>query len=365
MPILRRRKVYPSHAALYVTRIAMAPVTLKKPIAWPGNFERVSASPATSTIATVDAAGEYVAFIFCAREAMTISHVGFRPGLASGSPTIDVRIEDVDPATGLPTGTLWATNTNIVTGAVASNNWFLAAQLTASASIAKGQIVCVKLAYNSGTSLQLHRLGNHDSSITNLPYEVLNTGTPTKGVLAGSIGLALGSSSTSFYQVPGIIPYSIVTNSAFNNTNGARRGLKFTIPFSCRCVGLRFWNSTSVGDFNAVIFDDAGTPAEFGSSSTAFEGDRGAASGSAFLECYFDNAVNLVAGTTYRAVLEPTSTTNITLSVVTLPSVDYRGATPSGTDAHYTTYASSAWSDVETDEFPLMDLLIDQIDDGT
>jgi hypothetical protein len=69
-------------------------------------------------------------------------HVGFRAGTAAGSPTIEVRIETLD-ASGLPSGTLWATNTNGTTGTVSSNTYVLWA-LTASASIAKGQMFCVR-----------------------------------------------------------------------------------------------------------------------------------------------------------------------------------------------------------------------------
>lgn len=339
----------------------MALVGLGQPISWPGNLSEVSGAPSLSTLATLDAAGEYTAFIFCAREAMTISHVGFKPGTATGSPTIDVRIETVG-TDGLPSGTLWATNTNIVTAAVPSNTYLLSA-LTASASVTKGQMVCVKLAYNSGTSLIIQRL-NTFSRRTNLPYEVVNVGTPTKTAISTSMQtVALGSSTSAFYNIPGTFPVSVFSNNAFNNTSSARRGLRFTVPFDCRCVGLRWWNSSSAGDFNAILFDDAGS--ELGTSSTAFDGDHtGAVIGGGSHDVYFDNAVTLAAGTTYRAAIEPSSATNINISTITLPSTSYQGASPSGDFAHYTTYVASSWTDTATDQVPLMDILIDQLDDG-
>lgn len=341
----------------------MTLVSLPSPIYWPGNFGSTSGTPGiTNGLVTVSAAGHYGAYVFCAKEDMTISHVGFRAGTAVGSPTIEVRIETVD-ASGLPSGTLWATDTNGTTGTITSSSNVLQA-LTASASVARGQVFCVKLAYASGTSQQILQWSNVNYNFqSSLPYIVTNTGTPTKGLMNTSFAaVSFGSSSTTFYQVPGASPGSSTTGGAFNNTNSARRGLRFTPPMSCRVCGLRWYNSNSSGDYNVAIFNDAGT--ELSSSSTAFDGDHNAASANGTIIAFFDNPVTLTAGTTYRVAVEPSSATNAHVSAFVLPSADYRGGTAAGTTAHYTTYASGSWTDTATDTIPFMDILIDQIDDG-
>jgi hypothetical protein len=38
---------------------------------------------------------------------------------------------------------------------------------------------------------------------------------------------------------------------------------------------------------------------------------------------------------------------------------------PGGANCHYATYASGSWTDTATDQVPIMDILIDQLDDGT
>lgn len=343
----------------------MALVTLPSPILWPGILGQTSGGPTLSgTLVTVSSAGHYGAYVFCAKEDMTISHVGFRAGSAVGSPTAEVRIETLD-ATGFPSGTLWGTNTNGTTGTVSSSTFVLQA-LTASASVSKGQIFCVKLAYASGTSLELQQWSSTDYNFQSvLPYGVTNTGTPTKQVMNGSFAcMALGSSSTTFYQVPGAVPATNTSvGGAFNNTNSAKRGLRFTPPMSCRVVGIRWYNSTSVGDFNAVIFNDAGT--ELSSSSTAFDGDFRSTSGNGAQSVFFDSPVTLTAGTTYRAAIEPTTATNVNVSGYTMPSTNYRSASRAGTTAHYTTFATSSWTDTATDQLPFLDIIIDQLDDGT
>lgn len=308
--------------------------------------------------ATLDAAGEYGAVCIAAREDMTISHVGFRPGMVSGSGTVDIRIETVDSGTGLPTGTLWAANTNIAGGALTTSTWSLQA-LTAAASISRGQTFAVKIAFNSGTSVVVSGWSGY-SPVSNLPYQVINAGSPTKDRIANPPFLALGSSSSAFYSVGHFVATTTVSNTTFNNTSSAKRGLRFQVPFKCRCVGLRTYLGTSTGDLNIIMMDDSGT--ELSSTSTARAHAQTGASTGATYSIPFDNPVTLTPGVWYRAVLEPTSATNIGLSYFTMPSADYISGTPFGANAQYTEYAGS-WTDYN-DRVPMIDLLVDQLDDG-
>lgn len=331
--------------------------SLNTALPWP-NFipNRIIGAPSVTSSITV-ASGQYDSYIFCAREAMTISHVGFVCGTATGSPTADVRIETVG-ADGLPSGTLWATDTNIVTSTL-SAGWALHA-LTASASISAGQVFCVKFAYNSGTSFQTRVMGNLWVAGGAFPYQVTNTGTPTKVQTSTPTLAVLGSGATTFYSVEGFLPISAVSSANF--ASNARRGLRFQVPFKCRCVGLRTLLQTSTGDLNAAIYDTDG--AELSSSSTAFDGDQNSNLATGLSRFYFDNPVTLSPGTWYRAAIEATTATNVNFTSFTLPSADYRSGTPFGSNAHYATYSPSSWTDTATDQLPLMDILLDQLDDG-
>lgn len=345
----------------------MTLVTLPGLILWPGILGSQNNAIGIGTAQTLTSAGHYVSFICAAKEDMTISHVGFRCGTSVGSPVMEVRIETVD-ASGLPSGTLWdspTNTTNASTGTLSSNTYSLTA-LTAAATITKGQIFCVKLLFSSGTSQIIQQFGSGTVGVmnSNLPYLVNNTGTPTKAILSNNTpSIALGSSSTTFYFVPGTMPISANVGGSFNNTNSARRGLRFTIPFDCRAIGIRWFNTSAVGNYNAILFDDSGT--ELSSSSISNDGDHTAASSGGMMHAFFDNTVTLAAGSTYRIAIEPSSATNVNVSGWQLPSANYRGATMAGAAAHYTTYASAVWTDTATDSLPFMDLMIDQIDDGT
>lgn len=339
----------------------MTLVSLPSPIYWPGLTGHSPGGGSIANTATVDAAGEYVAYAFSAREDMVVSHVGFRAGTATGSPTCTVSIEGAD-ATGLPDGAATFGGSAGTTATISSNTWVLTA-LGGAATIPKGSIFFVKIAYASGTSQVIQHLGTWVLPIVSaLPYRVINTGTPTKSVLSDNTPMvALGSSSTAFYQIPGAIPLNAVTAGGFNNTNSAKRGLRFVPPMNCRAVGIRWYNTNSTGNYNIVLFNDAGT--ELSSSSTAVDGDHNAAGTFGHISAFFDNTVTLTAGTAYRIAVEPSSATNVNVSTMTLPSSDYFSATPAGGTAVYATFDTATWTD-STTQLPVMDLIIDQVDDG-
>jgi hypothetical protein len=334
----------------------MALQTLNGPVAWPYTNRANTVAPALATLATI-ASGNYAAVVIQARENMTITHGAFKCGAVVASGACDFRIETVDATNGQPSGTLWnsgTTNDSNFTIAPTQNTFTTVTALTGSASITKGDWFAVKLAYSSGTSFVLQSTGFEMRFAR--PYMVLNTGSPTNTILTQSVGIALGSSSTAFYCIPGLMPATSLTQNAFNNTNSAKRGLKFQVPFTCRVVGLRWWahGSTSSGGLNIRIEDSGGT--EVSSSSTAIDGDIQLLANTGMNEAYFDNAVTLSPATDYYAVLEPEA----------LAIAGLRSAFPHGTNCCYSTWstaAGSVWVD-DTSALPLIDLLIDQLDDG-
>lgn len=333
------------------------------PFLWPGITGSITATPGFGTHATLDAAGEYTSYVFQAQEDMVISHVGWRTGTVAGSPTADTRIETVG-TDGIPTGTLWAANTNIVSGTLSSNAWTLHA-LTASATIARGQFFAVKVVYASGTSIIVQRIAGLPGLGANVSYTVTNTsGSAVKSASNQNALIALGSSATTFYSVLKCFPSSAVANTAFNNAAaGDKRGLRFQVPFACRSAGIVWYNSTSAGDLSAALYNDAGT--ELLSSGIAIEGDQSGLSGNTPMIVLFDNPVILSPGTWYRIAIEPTSATNVTVGFSTLPSVDYLSAWPHKANAHYTTFTTAGgWVDSATNQLPYMDILVDQLDDG-
>lgn len=334
--------------------------TLIRAIPWPNIANGDVSAKTLANGTSIDAAGEYQALIFRADEAMTISHVAFRASQAVGSPTIEVRIETVDATTGLPTGTLWGTNTNIVSGTLTAA-WQTVA-LTASASIAAGDVLAVKFLYVSGTQVSIGQVnGAGVTPGSRFPYSVGNTGTPTAAPLTRPWNIALGSSATTFYRVPWLLPVSAAATLSFSTTNGDAFGNRFQVPFKCRCSGVHLPLGSSTGEFSHGLYDDSGT--ELSSSSTLLDVDLGTNSAGYIRRLMFDNPVLLSPATWYRVAFWPSSTTNVQPYKYTTQT-DASEAMPY-TNFHYTTKATGgAWTDTAVDEAVVLDLLIDQLDDG-
>jgi hypothetical protein len=332
-------------------------ISLPAPWRYPSSFI-TNGTVGSTNVGTLDAAGEYTAFLFTARQAMTISHVGVYAGV-SGSPTADVRIETVDMTTGVPSGTLWDTDTNIVTGTLVSGNNLVA--LTASATIAIGDQVAVKVAYNSGTSLNLSYSNSMVGTSSNSPYLVTYTGgAAAKQAVPSKLVMSLGSSTTAFYSVDGLIP-AVPANMVWDSGDSpVTRGLRFQLPFAARVCGLALFCGNDDGAFDYALYDDAGATLE----TASFDPDFRIDTTSGMIECIFDAPVSLDADTWYRAaVTATTSGTDTRMYTLTLPSLNYRTAVAWGENAHYATFAGS-WTDTATAVIPLVCLLIDQIDNG-
>lgn len=322
---------------------------------WPGFSYHTGSNPFVGSVGSMvfDASGEYYAACIYAFEDMTISHVGLKMNAVSDSPTADIRIETIDASTGIPSGTLWATNTNIVTGAL-DTNWTVHA-LTAPASISKGQWVAIKVLYNSGTSFQVAACA--DFLDTRFNYSVLNTGTPSRNSGLAAV-MSIGSSSTNMYRTGApLLPY--VSGGAANvtNSNGARHGNRFQVPFACEIHGIVGWAPGQ--DCDLAIYDDAGSP--ISGASGSFDASVSAGKAVVVFSTPFVPALN----TWYRMAVIPTTGSNTAIRAFGAPSTDLLSAALGEGKFRRTDYTTSGgWSDANEAGVSFMDLIIRRLDDG-
>ncbi len=329
---------------------------------WPGTARRFSNNSGIGSRTTLDAAGEYHAVCMMAQEDMVVSHVYFKPNAVSGSPTIDIRIETVDATTGLPTGTLWATDTNIITGALTTSGVLHA--LTASATIPRGSWYAVKFLYNSGTSLATSELfPNSTTQELAFAYSAVNTGAPTKGTLLTMI-MGLASSTTAFYQLPGTNwPLAGGSNSNINNTDGARWGARFKVPFACEIHGALVASGVDT-PYDITFYSDAGS-AISGATGSNVTGPTVGFSNPVRTAVLIGTPFSPTPGTWYRGAVVPTSSTNFGQRSLGVTSVDYLSALPGRGNHRRTDYTTAGgWSDTNEAQLPLFDLLIRRLSDG-
>jgi hypothetical protein len=329
--------------------------TLPTTIEYPGMCSLFSgASPGIAAVATIST-GLSFSIVMRAPRDMTLGRVAFNPGTVSASGTFDIRLETVTDGT--PTGTLLnGSDSNIAGGALTSNTWN-AQSFTGDSSVTKGQVFALKFAYNSGTSAQVMRLSNASVQNFGSPY-IIDTAAAKS--ITRPLVVALGSDSA-WYSIPGLFPTSVTTTATAGTFTAEALGVRFQVPFKCRCVGISYYPAANAGNFNVILQNDSN--ADLSTTTTAADGDNMSNSTSAYKnQIYFDTAVELSPGVWYRAVIEWVSGTCAVYDW-TLNHADYLAAMPGGSTFYYSTRATGSWVDTDT-RVPIIDILIDQLDDG-
>lgn len=322
---------------------------LPLPLQYPGYLDS-SINPGVSST-TIDAAGEYVATILNAPKSGNISEIGYFPATATGSPAVDVRVETAG-ADGLPSGTLWGANTN-ASHSPTSNTWAWVT-LTAVAAVTKGQVICLKIAYSSGTSLQVRR----SEVSTGVPYGVLNTGSPAKSASVPIILVKYDDGSIPFV---GVLPLSnaTVSQNITTATTPDEVGVKFSLPFVCKIIGAVVRVNAAAAAFDVKLYNAADTLQE----SASVDGDTQFAAG-AGAAVLFDTEVSYsTTGQDWRLTILPTSGT-VTVYRGEVNASATREAWPGGTAFQKTERTDAgAWTDTNT-QVPFISLLISALDDG-
>jgi len=301
-----------------------------------------------------------IGFVFQAPKTGTIDRILWQSGTASGSPTVDVRLETV--GTGSPSGTLFGTNTNIVTGTVTSNTAY-ESTLTAGASVTQGDFLALVWAYASGTSIQIALASSNPSaggamgSQLNLP-QISTAG--TYSLISGRLAYAAIRYSDGAYLpiASGGVAYGV--GSTTSPYTSGEKGIRFRLPFTARVSGC--WNTFDPDvDYTINLYADATAPGGTAILSQAIATNRfiqKTAVGSVFS---FASKTTLTANTWYRLVASSSGSPGIRYLVNTIPSASYSAAV--ATDHYQTESSGGSWSNTET-ILPQMGVIIDGLDDG-
>jgi hypothetical protein len=305
------------------------------------------------TSSTALTAGGKVGFVFQAPKSGVIDRIVWYSGTATGSPTLDLRVETVSGSA--PSGTLWATNTNAITGTLASTTEY-ETTLTAGASVSKSDLLGISWNYNSGTSIGigLNPAVKTLSSLLNVPQ--INTA-GSWATIAGRATRCLLRYQDGTYASPAVdsVAYGTVVITGFFTTG--EKGIRFQLPYKSRLTGV--WMQSDVrSDITLKLYDISTSP---GGSALISKLIPSIASGTTLNEFYFGNTHILDAGTPYRLVAEFSAGSGTRYNLATFGSSDRRDAIVS--NQYYTESSGSAWVDTVT-QFPTMGLIIDQLDDG-
>ena len=316
------------------------------------NYLATTTTGAVASTALV--ASGRIGFIFQAPKTGTIDRVLWRSGTASGSPTVDVRLETV--GTGSPSGTLFATNTNIVTGTIASNTDY-ESTLTAGATVTQGDFLSMVWAYNSGTSIQIALASLVTSMQLNLP-QISTAG--TFSLISGRLPYAALRYSDGTYCpiAVGGVAYGI--GSTISAYTTGEKGLRFRLPYALSTPGVWATFDPDI-DFTLNLYADATAPGGTAIRSLSVATNRFIQKNATVSQYLFSSSVTLAANTWYRIVGVPSGSPGIRFVVNTIPSASYASAV--ATDHMLTESSGGSWVDTPS-ILPQIGVVIDGLDNG-
>lgn len=328
----------------------------------------------------IDAASEKAAMIFQAPATGSVDQVAFRVLAHTTAATLDVRVETIDLATGLPSGTLVGANTSGTVTTTGANTTHIVT-LTAAASLTRGTFYALVVAQPSvspgNCSIQYWDTRQNSSREGHGRHRLIymlgfTTTWETKngvGQAGRAPSMAIRYNDPKWRFIPGTICASSFSEFGFNSgSNPNERGAKIRFPFPARATGFFFLGSITDQDYQVILYD--GTPTAL----QTFNGDKdvcvtyGTGPNYGGLHVgYFPATQSLAKDTDYFVMLKPTSTTNVGLDHITLldtGTTAMMGMFNGGTNHILATRNGGAISTNATIRPLSMGLIIDAFDDA-
>jgi hypothetical protein len=317
---------------------------------------------------TIDATTEKMAMVFVAQASDTITHLGFKYGIRTGTPpTYRISLQALDTS-GNPDGTILgggspASATFTPPADTTWNNTWQWVALSNSFAITLGTLYAVVVDYSSGTC----NAGNNSSFVYSTSaggsfdrwgtgYGLTNTGSWAKAV-PGPFGY---KSAGSVYG----LPIQAQTTSTVG-TNGHRAACKFTLPtnfastFQVAGFRIRTDSESAAGSNKYGIWNAAGTALQDLTLDSDAHVSPANTNRGAWI--YFDEGTlaTLNAGTAYYYGIERVGSSCGLVTWDFASSGDLT-AMPWQGDAILSTWNGSAWSDDNTN-IPYVELLLSDV----
>lgn len=329
----------------------------------------------SATTITLDANGEYVAYILQAPKTGTIDRLHFyATTVTADGDGLRARIETVDGSTGNPSGTLVSGSAEVTIATTTANSWNRSGA-GLGAAVTCGDYIAVKLlspatgtTFNGVIRSAWTLVGPGMTQANQLfPYVVNAIPTATKASAAGMVfALEYDDGTTPFME--GAMPIASVTSTNFSNASTPdERGNLFQVPGPCRVVGA--YHQVVPTNVNAAYDVVLYSAADAELASVSVDGDLlRLLAGPQSLVHLFPTPVELASGTNYRLVIRPTTAVAVSKVHMAIDTsaggVRLREAVVGGTSWKLTTRADAgAWTDTD-DAISGIGAIVDQIDDG-
>jgi hypothetical protein len=258
------------------------------------------------TYPTLDASGEFISWCGPVSEAGTITDVVITINSTTVAGDLDIRIETVDSG-GLPSGTLWDTNTEGTISLLTSDDFVVkTCTLTAGAVVSANDFIAVKIRANASSTPTVQLVCTQQQQ-TGMPYRCYDLGTPTKDIYPPMIHLQFSDGSLMRQQF-GLETIADANYDFFDNTNVL--GIKFQLPFDATIKGFWFTADINADATCRLYAPDGSTILR---SQDVYYGVVRSAGDPYPRHMIFNSDVNLKARTWYRIGLISGSATSSTI----------------------------------------------------
>lgn len=272
------------------------------------------------TVATqaLSSAAHKVAGIYVAPKTGNIRYIGCNCTAVSGSPALDLRIETL--TSGLPSGTLFGTNTNASYSPTVTSS-LVWTQLTADAAVTAGNTFAAVVAYTSGTSATVAiRMQNGWGQ--NQPCCAVTTGSWARQNDPPIVSVKYDDGQIISGATPvNSVDFATLTSSSTPN----ERATVFTAPVDCNCIGAIWMGTYNPGaNYTANLYTGTSTTADHSQAVTSLDIGTGVSQDN---EVYFSSAIALSAGQTYRISVKATTANSVFPWRATFASTNERNYT--------------------------------------
>lgn len=286
----------------------------------------VAAAPSLSGAATMDlnGASQWVAFVFAAPRTVSVDCTFFRINSATTGCGATVRIETVDTATGLPTGTLAHANAaqSVTIGTGAANYEVI---FPGAFTLTKGTLYALYVGVASGTPSAVNfATFSDDGSDIVFPYVLdFDASAAIRDSISPVMGVGVAGGSALILEKAW--PVATMGNDSYGSTATPDTvGNQVTLAAPMRISGLWAWVDLD-GPANVHLYDSDGVTVL--ATAEAYTNVPPVATQGANL-FHFASSIELEAGT-YYAAIEATGAT-IALGVMTFTSDKWRQGSPHG-----------------------------------
>lgn len=324
----------------------------------------VDNAPTFTNAATIDAASEKGGFVFRITKAGNVAKILWGVRTVTTGATVDVRLETVDATTGLPSGTLWATNTNAsqVVNSTDDDVQFVTT-LTATATVAVGDWVAVVISNPAASFGNMLIRAFQDEAMDSAYCCQYVSSWAKNDVGAPVVGLEYDDGSYPMHEGCWPLSNAATLTTYSNSSTPDVRGLYFSLPFPTRVRG--WWANIDLdGTADIKLIDSDGVTAL---QTVSLDPDIRVNAVSGLHSGWFGSTSTLTKDTVYRLVVEPTSTTAIGLNEMDVSAVAVWGGIHCGATFYHTSAkdptGTGSWTNTTTKR-PWMGLIIDGFDDG-